>query len=185
MNTEKIEANSIYEMQKEILKSIKQIPDEIAATLPQQKRQEIDWSALEAILNENEQKPQKVKHLHTHTISIQSSRVFILIVVLCVMVLGLLYGMARQRDTIRQYKSNDLKYRYIYMKGDVDGADFTRIERQFQYGDSIRMIRQQVEKFEKLVREQAEMAARARRITQENERLKNEIDIAKKKVPRK
>jgi uncharacterized protein YdcH (DUF465 family) len=178
MNTEKIEANSIYEMQKEILKSIKQIPDEIAATLQQQ--QEIDWSVLETMLNENAQKPQKVKHLHTHTISIQSSRVFILMVVLCLMVLGLLYGMVRQRDTISQYKSNDLKYRYIYMKGEVDGAGITRIERQFQYGDSVQMVRKQVEEYEKLVREQAEKAARARRIAQENERLKNEIEQAKR-----
>jgi hypothetical protein len=180
MNTEKIETNSIYEMQKEILKSIKQIPDEIAATLPQQKQQEIDWATLETMLNESTQKPQKVKHLHTHTISIQSSRVFILIVVLCLMVLGLLYGIARQRDTISQYKSNDLKYRYIYMKGEVDGAGITRIERQFQYGDSIRMVRKQVEEYERLVREQAEKAARARKITQENERLKNEIERAKR-----
>jgi hypothetical protein len=181
MNTDKIEINSIYEMQKETLKAIQQISNEVVAALPQPKQQEIDWSALEAMLNESTQKPQTMKHLHTHTISIQSSQMFILIVVLCLMVLGLLYGIARQRDTISQYKYNDLKYRYIYMKGEVDGAGITRIERQFQHGDSIRIVRKQVEEYEKLVREQAEKAVHARRVMQENERLKDRIEQAKRK----
>jgi hypothetical protein len=181
MNTEKIEANSIYEMQKEVLKAIKQIPSEIATALPQQERQEIDLSALEAMLTENVPKPQEVRHSHTHTIDIGSSRVFILIVILSLMVLGLMYGIARQRDTINTYKNNDLKYRYIYMMGEIDGKGITGLEQRFLYSDSVRMVRQQVEEYERLVEEQAESLERARREAKKVEQLKDKANEMKKK----
>jgi hypothetical protein len=65
------------------------------------------------------------------------------------------------------------------MKGAATGADITNIERQFQYGDSIRLIRKQVEKYERLVREQTERMERARREAEEVEKLKAKTERVK------
>jgi hypothetical protein len=87
------------------------------------------------------------------------------------MILGLCWTIANQRQTIKQYKESDLKYRYIKMQGQTNKESLYRLERQFQYGDSIRIIRKQVEKYEELVKEQAEKLERAKRERAEAEKL--------------
>jgi hypothetical protein len=72
------------------------------------------------------------------------------------LILGLCYVVGEQRRSISQFKGNDLKYRYIKMQGQTNEENLYRLERQFQYNDSIKIIRNQVEKYEELVREQAE-----------------------------
>ena len=42
------------------------------------------------------------------------------------------------------------------MKGQIDEENIYREEQQFKYSDSIKIIRKQVEKYEELVKEQAE-----------------------------
>ena len=60
------------------------------------------------------------------------------------------------------------------MQGQTNEENIYRLERQFRYGDSIKSIRKQVEKYEDLVREQAERMEKARRNTEVAEKLKNE-----------
>lgn len=46
------------------------------------------------------------------------------------------------------------------MQGEANGKSIYRLEQQFQYGNSIKIIRKQVEKYEKLVKEQVEKLER-------------------------
>ena len=91
-------------------------------------------------------------------------------------ILGLSYAIGEQRKTISQYKENDLKYRYVKMQGQTDEENLYRLERQFEYSDSIKIIRKQVERYEDLVREQAERMERARRYNEQAEWLKKEAE---------
>ena len=74
-----------------------------------------------------------------------------------------------------------MKYRFIKMQGQTNEETLYRLERQFRYGDSIKIIRIQVEKYEELVKEQAERLERVRRNNEEVERLQNEVEILKSK----
>ena len=65
------------------------------------------------------------------------------------------------------------------MQGQTDVDNLYRLEQQFQYSDSIRIIRKQVEKYEDLVKEQAERMERARRNSEKLERLLKEAETLK------
>ena len=65
------------------------------------------------------------------------------------------------------------------MQGQVNDESLYRLERQFQYSDSIKIIRKQVEKYEELVREQAERIERAKRNSEETIKLQKEVKIIK------
>jgi hypothetical protein len=191
MNTEKFDASSVYAMQEEIKELIRKLPNELAAKLPSAQETigspiEVDFSAVKelsrqvAALREEQGRPQEVKHRHTHTVDIRSNKMFFTLFGLMIIVLALAFVIRGQRQTISLYRDNDLKYRYIYMKGAATGTDITNIERQFQYDDSVRLIRKRVEEYERLVREQAERMERARRAAEEAERLKERADKTKK-----
>jgi hypothetical protein len=175
MTTEKkIDASQVYEMQEKVMDAIANIANEVAAKMPTQEQQsmqpqqpiEIDLSAVDELnrqiptLQEQLIQPQEVKHRHTYTIDIGSSRVFLSLVIMTLIILGLSYVVGNQRRTISQYKENDLKYRYIYMMGEIDGKGITDLERRFLYSDSVKMVQKQVEEYERLVREQAESMER-------------------------
>jgi hypothetical protein len=89
--------------------------------------------------------------------------------------------MGNQRQTIAQYRDNDLKYRYIRMQGQTNEEGLFRLQQQFQHSDSVRIIRNRVEKFENLVREQAERMKRAKLNEAEMERLEKDIEIIRVK----
>jgi hypothetical protein len=59
------------------------------------------------------------------------------------------------------------------------GENLYRLEHLFQYSDSMKIIRKQVNRYEKLVREQAERMERARRNSEEAEQLQKDLDILK------
>ena len=65
------------------------------------------------------------------------------------------------------------------MKGQIDEENIYREEQQFKYSDSIKIIRKQVEKYEELVREQAERMERATRNSEEVKRLEKEVEAIK------
>jgi len=94
-------------------------------------------------------------------------------------ILGLSYVVAEQRRKISQYTNNDLKYRYIKMQGNINEENLFQLEQLFRYNDSIKIIRSQVEKYEELVKQQAERIERARQNSEEAERLKKEAEPLK------
>jgi hypothetical protein len=125
-------------------------------------------------------KPIQIKHHHCHTIDIRSNWFFFSWVALVVIILSLFWTMANQRQTIRQYKDNDLKYRYIKMQEQTGEKTFYRLEQQFQYNDSIKIIRKQVERYEELIKKQAEKIEKAIRNTQEADVLRDKVESLKK-----
>jgi hypothetical protein len=138
---------------------------------------QIDLSAVNALTERLEdvitevQKPTKVENHYRHTIDIGSSKVFLSMIVMILVILGLSYAIGEQRQTISQYRDNDLKYRYIKMYGRTDEENLCRLERQFKYSDSIKIIRKQVERYEELVKEQAERIERAKQNSEEAEKI--------------
>jgi hypothetical protein len=67
------------------------------------------------------------------------------------------------------------------MQRQIDEENLDRLERQFQYNDSIKIIRKQVERYEELVREQTERIERARKNSTEVEILRNQAETVKTK----
>jgi hypothetical protein len=124
-------------------------------------------------------KPVKVKHYHK--IEIASNWFFFSWIALVIVIFGLFWAIAAQRQTIGQYRENDLKYRYIKMRGQADEENLYRLEQQFRFGDSIKIIRKQVEKYEELVKIQAEKIERAKQNSEEVERLRKEAETVKGK----
>ena len=97
--------------------------------------------------------------------------------ILVIIIFGLFWALANQRQTVNQYRESDLKYRYIKMQGQTDEANLYRLERQFQYSDSIKIVREKVEKYEALVKEQAERIERANQNNREEQQLNKEINL--------
>jgi hypothetical protein len=147
---------------------------------------QVDMTAIDAVTErlgnmiKEVKKPSTVEHQHHYTIDIRSNWFFFSWVVLVIVILGLFWVVANQRQTISQYRESDLKYRYIRMQGQTDEEGIYRLEQEFQYSDSIKLIRKQVEKYEEIVKEQAERIERMKRNREEAEKLKNEVDSLKK-----
>jgi len=93
-----------------------------------------------------------------------------------IIILGLFWVIANQRQTISQYKDNNLKYRYIKVYGQMDEENLYRLERQFKYNDSIRIVRKQVGKYEELLKEQTEKMNRAKRENDKAIQINRKID---------
>ncbi len=185
MDKNKIDTQTVYEMFEELNKKLdKQAAGKLAEPAKPIQAQ-IDTAAIDAVTGrlenviEEVKKPNIVEHQHRHTVSIASNWFFLSWVALVVIILGLFWAIANQRQTINQYKENDLKYRYIKMQGEAKGESIYRLEQQFQYGDSIKIIRKQVEKYEELVKEQAERMERIKRNSEEAERMKQEMKTLK------
>jgi hypothetical protein len=123
-------------------------------------------------------KPVKVEH--HHKIEIASNWVFLSLLGMGLMILGLSYFIGNQRQTLSRYKDNNLKYRYIKMQGHTDEESLYRLERQFKYNDSIKIIRKQVEKYEELVQKHAERLEKTKQGGESADRLQREIESMKK-----
>jgi signal transduction histidine kinase len=178
-NANKMDTNAVFEMFEAISKKLDKRTD--TPTEPVQ----TDLSAVDILTEKLEIaieevcKPAKVEHHHRHTIDVNSSKVFLSLIAMFFIIMGLSYAINEQRKTISQYKANDLKYRYIKMQGLTDTENLYRLERQFRYADSIRIIRNQVEKYEELVKQQVEIMERARQNTEKAQSLMKEAQNLK------
>jgi len=66
------------------------------------------------------------------------------------------------------------------MIGQANDENLYRLEQQFKYNDSIKIVLTQVEKYEELVREQAERIERARKNSEKAEKLEVLKRVTKK-----
>lgn len=110
------------------------------------------------------------------------------VITLCSMGLVLLFSLVGNFWQMRQnsqLSDNDLKYRYIKMYGEVDKERLMDLETLFTYErneEQVALIREQVETYERLVKEQAEKTERARlNISQANELRKQAESIKQRK----
>jgi hypothetical protein len=179
MSANKIDVSTVCEMFEEINKKLNKqtTTDKSIETV------QIDLTAVNTMTERFEdvireaRKPVKVEH--HHKIEIASNWVFLSLVGMGLMILGLSYFIGDQRQTINQYMDNDLKYRYIKIQGQINDENLYRLERQFKYNDSIKIIHKQVEKYEELVKRQAERLERAKNNSEEIEILQKQMKITK------
>ena len=66
------------------------------------------------------------------------------------------------------------------MQGQTNEENIYRLEQQFRYNDTVKIVRKHVEKYEELLKKQAEIIERAKRENSEAERLQREAESLKK-----
>lgn len=173
-----IEINEVYTLFEEIKGLIKK-GNNNAPTLIQP---EIELPNL-SIINELTDKLQEtieevrkpVKTECHHTFSIASNKIFFSVIGIGVALLVCMFAIYYQREEIASYKDNDLKYRYVKMQGTTTPDGIEYLENVFDYKrDSIKIIRKQVEQYEKAVLAKAKRLEQARLKEQEVERLRRE-----------
>ena len=106
-----------------------------------------------------------IRKEHVFIMDFRRSKTAITIITLVLVILLSWTGNIWQLRNNNQLKDNDLKYRYIKMEGKASSQDLLRLENIFTYDrnrDSISVIREQVERYERLVKEQAEKIEQAR-----------------------
>ena len=186
-NASKMDTSTVFEMFETIKELIIKQPQKQTKKRAEPTKADIDTSVLDAATARIEnvvgemKKPKIVENHYRHTIDIGSSKVFLSLVIMALIIVGLSYVVGEQRRSISHYKENDLKYRYIKMQGKANDDNLYRLEQQFKYGDSIKIIRKQVEKYEELVKEQAERLERVRKNNEEVETLRNQAEMVKTK----
>jgi primosomal protein N'' len=185
-NSSKMDSAEVYSMFEKIIERLNKQPEK-----PAEKQTEpvkVDTTAFEATVErldnaiEEVKKPSIVEYRHRHTIdfNIHSNWFFFSWVGLAIVVSVLFWALADQRETINQFKENDLKYRYIKMQGRGNEVNLYRLEQQFKYDDSIKIVRKQVERYEEMVKEQVERIERARQNSEQLENLQQNMKTLKR-----
>ena len=104
------------------------------------------------------------EHRHTYTLDLKSSKTFLTMFAM----LGCIFLQAafiyRISENNRQLATNDLKYRYVKMCGEITEKKLTELETIFRDKQHTAMrdtVRNQVERYEEAVRRRAEQLERA------------------------
>ena len=126
-------------------------------TLIEQVRQAVEAAA----------KPENLpvrEHRHTYTLDISSSKTFLTMFVMlgCIFLQGAF--IYRISENNRLLAANDLKYRYVKMRGEIKEKELMELETIFrdEQHTAIRdTVRNQVERYEEAVRRRAEQLERA------------------------
>ena len=103
-------------------------------------------------------------HRHTYTLDIKSSKTALVIFVMAVIIALLIGFIYRISVSNQQLAANDLKYRYVKMRGEIKEKELMELETIFrdEQHTAIRdTVRNQVEWYEEAVRRQAERLEQA------------------------
>mgnify|MGYP001434120027 FL=1 len=122
-------------------------------------------------------KPESQKVTHRISIDIASSKTFLSIMVIGVIILVSSFFIYQQQGTIKSLSDNDLKYRYIKAYNQIDSISIVLLEDIFEYNrkpELIRKLRKDVEQFERNVVERAERLEEARLKEKKAEALQQE-----------
>ena len=140
----------------EILNSLAEIQ-----TNQEQKSNEVK-SLVQKLKTTIEEGVHNFKH---HRIGFETPFVFWTIVVETAMILGLFTWIIISEKPNQREEDNDLKYRYIKMKGDASAEQIATLEEIFELNrnnDAINLMREDVETYEEAVRKQVALAEQAR-----------------------
>lgn len=140
---------------------------------------EIDEKVAEMEIPE-ELPPRMVQH--RFSVSLDATRNFWLFMSMFVLIAVQSVGLYLKWRPDRSRYDNDLKYRYVLMKGEASPKRLSELEELFEVERDQRRIdsmRRDVEKYERLVRKRAVLDEQARLKAQEAEQLK--LDAAKLK----
>ena len=100
-----------------------------------------------------------------HRIGFETPFVFWTIVIETVLIFGLFTWIIISEKPNQREEDNDLKYRYIKMKGDASAGQISTLEDIFELNrntEAIEQMRKDVETYEEAVRKQAALAEQAR-----------------------
>lgn len=178
-----IEINGVYTLFEEIKGLIKKGNNNASAVI----QPEIELPDLSVIseltdkLQETIEEVRKpVKTECHHTFSIASNKIFFSVIGMGIALIVCMFAIYYQREKITTYKDNDLKYRYVKMQGTITPENIANLESVFaNRRDSVKLIRNQVNGYEKSLLEEAKRLEQARLKEQEAERLKREAENLK------
>ena len=120
------------------------------------------------------------EHRHTYTLDISSSKTFLMMFAMlgCIFLQGAF--IYRISENNRLLAANDLKYRYVKMRGEIKEKELMELETIFRDKQHTAMrdtVRNQVEWYEEAVRRQAERLEQA---TVKERKAKRLLDDVKK-----
>ena len=165
---------------KQLLQTISERQEQICEDLGVQ-ISEIDEKVAELEIPE-ELPPRMVQH--RFSFSLDATRNFWLFMSMFVVIIVLSVGLYLEWRPDRSRYDNDLKYRYVLMKGEASPKRLSELEELFEVERDQRRIdsmRMDVEKYERLVRRRAALDKQARLKSQEAERLKRDAARLKNK----
>ncbi len=119
---------------------------------------------------------------HHHTIDFMSNWALIALILAVGALFASLWIIDNQRKTLAGFRDNDLKYRYIQMRGEATPNDILQLRETFEFNrnpDNIKLIRRQVERYEQLIQQQVENEARAKLNDEHAKQLKQEAETVK------
>ena len=119
---------------------------------------------------------------HHHTLDFMGNRALIALVLAVGALIASLWIIDNQRKTLAGFRDNDLKYRYIQMRGEATPNGILQLREIFEFNrntDNIKLIRQQVERYEQLIQQQAENEVRAKLNDEQAKQLKQEAETVK------
>lgn len=125
-----------------------------------------------------------IRKEHIFSLDFKNSRTVITFCCMGLVILFSLLGNFWQMRQNSQLSDNDLKYRYIKMYGEVDRERLMDLETLFTYErneEQVALIREQVETYERLVKEQAEKTERARLNTSQANELHKQAESIKQR----
>lgn len=165
---------------KQLLQTISERQEQICEDLGVQ-ISEIDEKVAELEIPE-ELPPRMVQH--RFSFSLDATRNFWLFMSMFVVIIVLSVGLYLEWRPDRSRYDNDLKYRYVLMKGEASPKRLSELEELFEVERDQRRIdsmRMDVKKYERLVRRRAALDEQARLKSQEAERLKRDAARLKNK----
>ena len=145
---------------------------------------ETTTSCMEEVNQISEQVRLPIKTKHYHTFDICSSRDFFLLMVLFISTLTLAYMLKTERDELYTLRNNDLKYRYIKMKGEATPKHILKLEEIFELsenGDQVKQMRKDVNNYESVIKEKIILEEQVRLKNIETKKLNEQVNYIKSK----
>ena len=124
------------------------------------------------------------EHRHTYTLDIKSSKTALVIFVMAVIIALLIGFIYRISVSNQQLAANDLKYRYIKMKGEATSKRIAELEEIFELNRDnakIRQMKKDVEEYEQTIQRKVQLEEQARLKEREAERLNKNASRLKNK----
>lgn len=131
-----------------------------------------------------EQVKKPVRIEKRYVVDLQSGKTQIAVFILIEALIGYSLIINSQRQKITDYKENDLKYRYIKMKGEATPQRISELENLFEINRDnakIKQLRQDVEAYERAIQEKATLDEQTRLRQLEAEKLNDKAKTLKEK----
>ena len=125
-----------------------------------------------------------IRKEHIFSLDFKNSKTAITLCSMGFVLLFSLVGNIWQMRQNSQLSDNDLKYRYIKMYGEVDRERLMDLETLFTYErneEQVTLIREQVETYERLVKEQVKKTERTRLNTSQANELRKQAESIKQR----